>query len=308
MSDIQTAQPAASSPAAERSQALTRRKRRAAQLRKRALRVVAYVLLSLGAAIEMMPLLWMLSTSFKQQGKALLWPPQWLPNPWVLDNYIEAAKFLPLTHLTFNTTYVTLTVSLAVLLTSSMAAYSFARLRYPGRDAIFLLYLATMMIPGQVTMIPNFILMRQFNWIDSYNALIVPACFSAFGTFLLRQFFLTIPYELEDSARIDGATPVRIYVQIMLPLAKPALATLFIITFMGQWNSFLWPLIVTNKLERMTLSVALRYFQGDAGGQPTFYTLMMAGSVIIMLPVLLVYVVGQRYFVQGITLTGISGR
>jgi len=150
--------------------------------------------------------------------------------------------------------------------------------------------------------------MKSLNWIDTYNALIIPGCFSAFGTFLLRQFFLTIPYELEDSAKIDGASAARIFAQIIMPLAKPALATLFIISFMGQWNSFLWPLIVTNRLERMTLSVGLRYFQGQESAQPTFYSLMMAASVIIMIPVLVIYVVGQRYCVQGITLTGISGR
>lgn len=281
--------------------------RRRRQIRRVVYRTVAYVLLAAGSVTELLPLLWMISTSFKEPGKAYRWPPQWIPDPWVLDNYVEAFQHLPFDRFAINTAYTTVATTLLVVFTSSLAAYAFARLRFPGRDVIFLLYLGTMMIPGQVTMIPNFILMRTFKWIDTYNALIIPSAFSAFGTFLLRQFFLTIPYELEDSAKIDGASAFRIYAQIVMPLAKPALATLFIFTFMGQWNSFLWPLIVTNRLERMTLSVGLRYFQGEAGGE-SYYTLLMAASVVVLMPILLVYVIGQRYFIQGITLTGISGR
>lgn len=283
------------------------RTRRRSRIRVGIGRTAAYGLLIVGSLIELLPLLWMITTSFKEPGKAYQWPPQWIPDPWILDNYREAFQYLPFDKFAVNTAYTTTAVTLLVVLTSSLAAYSFARLRFPGRDVIFLLYLGTMMIPGQVTMIPNFILMRVFGWIDTYNALIIPAAFSAFGTFLLRQFFLTIPYELEDSAKIDGASAVRTYAQIVMPLAKPALATLFIFTFMGHWNSFLWPLIVTNRLERMTLSVGLRFFQGEAGGE-SYYTLLMAASVLVLIPILIVYVIGQRYFIQGITLTGISGR
>ena len=175
-------------------------------------------------------------------------------------------KLVPFGRFLVNTTFVAVTVTILELITSSFAAYAFARLRFPGRDKLFLLYLGTLMIPGQVTIIPNFLLMSWLGWVDTYAALIIPAAFSAFGTFLLRQFFLSIPPELEQAARMDGCSYFGIYRHIILPLSGPALATLAVFAFMTQWNAFLWPLIVTNKETMRTLTVGIRYFGDEAAG------------------------------------------
>jgi multiple sugar transport system permease protein len=204
-----------------------------------------------------------------------------------------------------NTAFVASSITFLHLAVSSLAAYAFARLRFPGRDWLFFAYLATLMVPGQVTLIPNFLIVKYLGWIDSYQALIIPQIFSAFGTFLLRQFFLTIPNELEDAARIDGASAFGIYWWIMLPLSGPALATLAVFTFTAQWNNFLWPLIVINNEQMRTLTVGLRALVGQYTVQ---YPLLMAGSVISILPMLVLFVVAQRFFVRGIALTGLAGR
>ncbi len=185
-----------------------------------------------------------------------------------------------------------------------MAAYAFARLNFPGREKLFLGYLATMMIPGAVTMIPVFILLRNLGWVDTYKALILPGIFTAYGTFMLRQFFLTLPKDLEDAAKIDGCSYVRIFWHIILPLSKPALATLTTFTFMGSWMSLMWPLIVVNTHTKYTLPVGLAYFQGLHN---TDWTLLMAATMMMILPILIVFMFNQRFFVEGIKLTGIKG-
>ena len=191
------------------------------------------------------------------------------------------------------------------LVTCSFAGYAFARLRFPGRDTLFLGYLATLMIPGQVTIIPNFILLRILGWIDTYQALILPNAFSAFGTFLLRQFFSTLPADLEDAAKIDGCSYFGIYRHVILPLSKPALSSLTVFTWLGQWNSFIWPLIVINSVEMNTLTVGLRTLQGQYNTQ---WTLLMSGSVLALLPVLILFVLAQRTFISGMALSGMGGR
>ena len=211
---------------------------------------------------------------------------------------------VPMGRFFLNSLLVAAAVTFGVVFSSSLAGYAFARLRFPGRDKLFLGYLATMMIPGAVTMIPLFILMRQLGWVDSYAALIVPAMFSAYGTFMLRQFFMSIPRDLEDAAAIDGCGLFGIYWRIILPVSKPALATLTTFTFMGQWNNFLWPLVVTNSPEKMTLPVGLQYFMGLHG---TDYALLMAGSVTAILPVLALFLFSQRFFIRGIQLGAIKG-
>ena len=193
-----------------------------------------------------------------------------------------------------------------VLLTSSMAGYAFARLRFPGRDKIFLIYLSTMMIPFAVRMIPLFGLMTAFGWVDTLYALIFPGMFSAWGTFLMRQFMLTIPRELEDAAFIDGASRAQIYVKIILPLTKPALATLGIFHFMGSWNGFLWPLIVLSSQANKTLPLGLVAFQAMSAMRTPWH-LVMAASVISVLPILVIFIVGQKYYVRGIVTTGLKG-
>jgi len=225
-------------------------------------------------------------------------------------NYSDALAFLPPEYKhglrpLWNTIYVTLLVILGTVLSSSLVAFSFARLRWPGRDVLFVVLIATMMIPPAVTMLPVFLIFRAANWIDTLRPLWVPALFgSAFNVFLLRQFFMTIPNDLEDAAKIDGCSYFTIYWKIMLPLIKPALAAITIFAFMGSWNNFMGPLIYISSPENMTLAYALQLFQGMHGGEPA---MMMAAATLVMLPVLGVFFFTQRYMIQGVTLTGIKG-
>jgi multiple sugar transport system permease protein len=267
-------------------------------------KISLYFLLSIISIVMLLPFLWMLSTSLKEPSQVFAFPPQWIPNPVVWKNYVDAWNALPFARFFLNSIIVAVSVTAGQLVTASLAAYAFARLQFPGRDKIFLAYLATMMIPGQVTMIPVFILLKMLGWIDTYKALILPNIFTTYGTFLLRQFFLTIPKDLEDSAVIDGCGPFRIYLQIILPLSKPALATLATFTFLGSWNDFMWPLIVTHSMEMRTLPVGLSIFQGL---YYTEWTLLMAASVIVLMPVIVVYIFNQRFFIKGITMTGLKG-
>ena len=203
-----------------------------------------------------------------------------------------------------NSVLVAVCVTVGQVFTSSLAAYAFARLRFPGRDRLFLGYLGTLMVPYVVTMIPVFVLLRMMHLVDTYAALILPAMFSAYGTFMLRQFFLTIPRELEDAARIDGCGKWGIYMNVILPLSKPALATLTTFVFLSNWNSFMWPLIVISSPEKRTLPIGLHAFMG---ANTTEWSLLMAASLMVMVPVLVVFMLGQRYFVKGIVLSGLKG-
>ena len=266
---------------------------------------LAYLALLIGSVAMIAPFLWMISTSVKTIPEIFAYPIVWIPEHIRWENYREVLELLPFGRYLFNTAFVSLSVTVLELLTCSLAAYAFARLRFPGRDKLFLLYLATLMIPGQVTLIPNFLLMRWFDWVDTYWALIIPQAFSAFGTFLLRQFFLSIPRELEEAARADGASYFRVYWQIILPLSGPALATLAVFSFMAQWNAFLWPLIVTHGDTMRTLTVGLRFFQDELVTQ---YHYLMAGTVMSIIPILILFLALQRYFVRGIALTGMGGR
>jgi len=263
-----------------------------------------YLLLIAGAALALLPFGWMVSTSLKRLPEVFSWPIEWLPDRPIWENYVTVFEHVPFLRFYANTVFVTLASTLGLLVTSCMAGYALARLRFPGRDLLFLIYLGTMMIPGQVTLIPRFITMRLLHWIDTYQALIVPGMFSAFGVFLMRQFFMGIPRSLDDAAILDGASHFDIFWRIALPLSKPAIATLIIFAFVGSWNDFLWPLVVTNSVDKLVLSVGLSHFQDL---YYTEWTLLMAASVMAMVPVLAVYVLAQRYFVQGIALTGIKG-
>ncbi len=273
--------------------------------KQRAKNLGLHLLLITGSLVMLVPFAWMLSTSLKEPGDVFVYPPQWIPDPVRWENYQETVTVMPFGRFYVNSIIQAASVTVLQLLTASLAAFAFARLRFRGRDLLFLLYLATMMIPFPVTMIPNFIIMRYLKWIDTFRALILPPTFSAFSTFLLRQYFLSIPVELDDAARVDGASSLRIWWRIILPLSGPALATLAIFTFLGQWNSFLWPLIVTNSEEMRTLPLGLATFQGQYSVQ---WHLLMAGSVIAVLPILVIYIIGQKWFVRGITLTGMGGR
>jgi len=275
------------------------------QRKKRIKHLGLHLLLITGSVVMLVPFAWMLSTSLKEAGDVFIYPPQWIPQPVQWENYKETVTVMPFGRFYLNSAIQAVSVTVLQLLTASLAAFAFARLRFRGRDALFMLYLATMMIPFPVTMIPNFVIMRYLNWIDTFRALILPPAFSAFSTFLLRQYFMSIPVEMDDAARVDGASSFRIWWQIILPLSGPALATLAIFTFLGQWNNFLWPLIVTNSEEMRTLPVGLATFQSQYSVQ---WNLLMAGSVIAVLPILVIYIAGQKWFVRGITLTGMGGR
>jgi multiple sugar transport system permease protein len=275
------------------------------QRKKRIKHLGLHLLLITGSVVMLVPFAWMLSTSLKEAGDVFIYPPQWIPQPVQWENYKETVTVMPFGRFYLNSAIQAVSVTVLQLLTASLAAFAFARLRFRGRDALFMLYLATMMIPFPVTMIPNFVIMRYLNWIDTFRALILPPAFSAFSTFLLRQYFMSIPIEMDDAARVDGASSFRIWWQIILPLSGPALVTLAIFTFLGQWNNFLWPLIVTNSEEMRTLPVGLATFQGQYSVQ---WNLLMAGSVIAVLPILVIYIAGQKWFVRGITLTGMGGR
>ena len=255
------------------------------------------------AIIVIAPFLWMILTSFKDMSEIYVYPPKWLPEKFNFDNYVNAFTAAPFGRYYLNSLIVALAVTLGQLITCSMAAFAFARLRFKGRDILFYIFLGTMMIPYNVTMIPSFMVLYWLGWIDSYYALIVPGLASAFGTFLLRQFFITIPRELEEAAYIDGATRFQVLRRIIVPLAKPALATLAIFTFMGVFNDFIWALIVINSEQMQTVQLGLAIFRDR---YLTEWDLLMAGSVTAVLPILIVFFFAQKYFIKGITLSGLK--
>ncbi len=267
-------------------------------------RVLTYILLTILSLAMLVPFAWMLSTSLKRPVAIFDYPPQWIPRPPQWSNYKQALQALPFGRYYRNTFVMASSITVLQVITSSMAAYGFARLSFPGRDALFLVYIGTMMIPKQVTIIPNFIMMSWFGWINTFWGLIIPMAFTAFGTFMLRQFFLTVPKELEDSARIDGCGRFQTYWYIMLPLSKPALATLTIFAFMTHWNSFMWPLIITTSDDMRVLTLGLAAFRDI---YETHWTLLNAAAIISLAPVVVVYLLGQQYFVEGITMTGLKG-
>lgn len=267
-------------------------------------RGLAYALLTVAAAFMVVPFVWMLSTSLKADQYVLSMPPQLIPDPLTLESYTRLAELFPIARMVFNSVLAAGVTTLGQLITCSMAAYAFSRMRFRGSNVLFLLYLATLMVPQQVTITPLFILVRYLGWINSYPGLILPGVFSAFGTFLLRQFLVSLPRELEEAAFLDGASHWTVFTRVIVPLAGPALATLAVFAFMGSWNAFLWPLFVVRDPELMTLPVGLATLHGR---YLTQWNLVMAGSVIAVVPMLIVYLFAQRYFVQGVVLSGIKG-
>jgi multiple sugar transport system permease protein len=272
-------------------------------------KLIAYIFLTLFGISMVLPFIWMVSTSLKLPEEVFTEDPMqfktWIPENFVWQNYVEVFKVIPFFRFYLNSMIVAIFVTLGIVVTSSFSGYAFARLKFPGRDKLFFAYIATMMIPGAVTIIPVFILMRIMGWIDTYKALIIPAMFTAYGTFMLRQFFMTLPQELEDAAKIDGCGFFGIYWRIILPLSKPALATLTVFMFIGNWQSFLWPLLVTNSIDMYTLPIGLSYFQSQY--YLVNWTLLMAASTMAIVPVIIIFLFAQRFFIEGIKLTGIKG-
>ncbi|NDZ80660.1 carbohydrate ABC transporter permease [Streptomyces sp. SID10853] len=264
----------------------------------------AHVLLALGAVVTVFPLLWEVLTSFKSFGESVQVPPTILPSHWDWSNYSKVFDAVPLGRQFVNTAVMAILRTGAQLLLCSMAAYAFARIRFPGRGVIFLGFLAVLMVPGQLFLLPQYQIMQDLGWLDSMQALVIPGMFSAFGTFLLRQFFMGLPEELEEAARLDGANPFTVFWRVALPLARPGLLALGVLTFLWSWNDLMWPLIVNTDPAKMPLSAGLATLQG---AHLTEYPVLMAGSLLATLPVIVVFVAMQRQFIQGIAFSGMKG-
>jgi len=268
-------------------------------------RGLIYLLLILGAVAYTIPFLWMLSTSLTEPGRALDLPPRWIPHPVVVGNYARAWTALPFGDFTRNSVIYALASVVGDVLSCSLVAFGFARIAFRGRTFWFTVVLATLMLPSQVTLIPQFIMFKHLGWLDTLLPLIVPTFFGqAFYIFLLRQFFLTLPMELDAAARIDGANPAQIYWWVIMPLARPALATVAIFSFIYHWNDFFGPLIYLTTPETMTIAVGLQMFRGQWG---TDFSLLMAASILAVLPSVVLFFLAQRTFIQGIALTGMKG-
>ncbi|HHV80901.1 TPA: carbohydrate ABC transporter permease [bacterium] len=274
-------------------------------IRKIIPRIVVYILVIAGSIAFIIPFIWTVSTAFKPDDQIFLFPPKWIPEPPTTIHFREVFEFVPFGLLYRNTVILTLLNIAGTLFSCPLAAYAFAKLRWPGRDLIFLITLATMMLPSQVTMIPQFLIFRNLGWLNTMLPLWFPSFFgNAFNIFLLRQFFMTLPKELDDAARIDGCSFFGIFWRINLPLIIPAVTTVTIFTFMGTWNNFIGPLIYVRSYDAMPLSLGLRMFQEAYSAE---WGALMAASLMMILPVILVFFFLQKYFVQGISLTGLKG-
>jgi multiple sugar transport system permease protein len=264
-----------------------------------------HLMLTTGALLMVFPFFWTITSALKDNSQIFASPPKWIPHPALWSNFSDSLQAMPFAGAYWNSFYITTVIVVCQLLTASMAAYAFAKIRFPGANVLFILFLSTMMIPKQVTMIPVYLIIKNLGWVDSHLALIVPnALLNGFGVFLLRQFIMGIPKELEEAAIIDGASPFRIYWNIILPLTRPALAAFGIFTFLATWNNFLEPLIYLSTPEKFTVPVLLNSFKGL---YVTDWSLMMAGTTISVIPVLAVYLIAQKYIIEGITMTGIKG-
>lgn len=268
---------------------------------------LSYSVLVLSAIVLLAPLFWMLTTSLKSSADTTRYPPVLITLPPAWENYQIIFERFPLGRYMFNSFTVTTLVIAGTLLSCSLAAYGFARLRMPGRDTLFVVLLSTLMLPAIVLVIPQFVLFQRLQWINTYYPLVVPAFFgSPFYIFLLRQYFLTLPRDLEDAARIDGASYLRVYVQIILPLSWPALLTVALLTFIATWNDFLTPLIYLGNEEQYTMPVALRYLAGAVRSRPEHH-LLMAAATLSLIPCVVVFLLAQRWFIQGTVITGSKG-
>jgi multiple sugar transport system permease protein len=267
---------------------------------------VSHILLIAVAIAFLVPLVYAVSTSLKPADEVFTATPHLFGSKIQWSNYKDAFTYAPFGRYFLNSAFVAVAGTLVVVTASSLSAYAFARLKFRGREGLFVLFLGTLMVPQEVLIVPMYWLMQSLGWVDSYWALILPWAFTAFGTFLLRQFFLTVPNELEEAARVDGCGPFGSFFRIMLPLARPALAVLTVFTFIGFWGSFLWPLIIVNSVDtKGTVPLGLAQFSGQAGTQ---WNLMMAASVLAMLPTVLLVILLQKHLVRGLLVTGLGGR
>ncbi|MEK3705931.1 carbohydrate ABC transporter permease [Paenibacillus sp. FSL R7-0198] len=265
-----------------------------------------YLLLTLTSLIMIVPFIWMISTSFKEPQSIFTYPPQWIPETFRFQNYIDVFQLIPFHRFYWNSIYISALVVLGTVFFASLAGYSFAKIPFKGRNVVFLILLSAMMIPHEVTAIPMFLFMRQLGWIDTHLPLILLPIFGAggvLGIFVMRQFFITVPTELEEAAMIDGCNRFRIYARIMLPIAKPGMATLTIFTFVTIWNEFFDPLIFINSRDLMTLPLGLSLFTDEVG---TAWQYLMSATVMATLPLLIVFFLAQRRFIEGVAMTGLK--
>lgn len=267
-------------------------------------KILFYVVAIALAVVAMIPFLWMISTSLKSRGALMAIPIQWIPENPTLDAYIKVFFKFPFAKTIGNSLFISVSYTVITLLSSSMAAFAFAKLKFPGNDLIFKCYLATMMIPTQVTMIPLFVIMNKMGLIDSYASVILPSIFRPFAVFMLVQQMRTIPNDFLDAAKIDGANLFQVFGKVALPLCAPSLATLSITTFMESWNDYLWPLLMLTDKNKMTLPIALSTLNGQYA---TEYNVLMAGSLISMVPIIIIYICAQKYFKNGMMSGGIKG-
>lgn len=266
--------------------------------------ILVYAILIGGIIVTIFPFIWMILTSFKTQSEAIAVPPVILPSEWHFENYSEIFKAVPFAKMYRNTIISAVVTVIGQLLFCSMAAYAFARIKFPGRDAIFMLLLAVLMVPGSFFILPQYLIVQNLGLLNTIPALFLPNLFSAFGTFLLRQFFMSLPDELEDAARLDGCNRFTIYTRIMLPLVSSGLVALGILTLRFAWNDLMWPMIVNTSTEKMTLSAGLAYMNGQ---YTTNYPAMMAGAVMAVAPLLIAFAIFQKQFIEGVAMSGIKG-
>ncbi|KGA99046.1 sugar ABC transporter permease [Alkalihalobacillus alcalophilus ATCC 27647 = CGMCC 1.3604] len=261
--------------------------------------LIIHLILSIGAVLMIIPFIWMVLTSLKTMGEVTQVPPTIIPNEWNWASYVRVFDYMPFLQFYWNTIMMTVGRTVGQLIICSFAAYAFARIVFPGRNVLFIITLSVLMVPLQAYAIPQYLIMVELNWLNTLQALIVPGLFSAFGVFLLRQFFMGLPKELDEAARIDGCNHFQIFFFILLPLTKPALISLAIFTMLWSWNDLLWPLIVNSSQAKLPLSAGLVAIQGQYS---TNFPVLMAGSLLAIWPMVLIFIFLQRYFIEGITM------
>lgn len=274
--------------------------------KKRILRdkTISYLVLSIGAVIMLVPFLWMILTSFKTYAETVKIPIQWLPAEWNLDNYREVLVKLDFVRYYGNTILVTVVTTVLMLFIGSISAFAFARMNFPFKNFLFYMLLTVFMVPAQMTMIPKYLIITKLKWVDSLKGLVIPNLFSVYTMFMLRQFFASLPKDVEDAGKIDGCSYFRLYWNIEMPLCKSSIVAITVLNILWCWNDLLWPLIATSSDKMRVLSVAMATLQGQHGTQ---YHLLMAAGVLAIIPMLIIYIFGQRYFIEGIAFTGVKG-
>lgn len=273
-------------------------------LKKLSRRTVYYLVMLAFSFFVLLPFFWMVSTSLKEAKALTVLPIQWFPEKISFDGFVKIFDVFPFGRAIFNSIFISVLITFVTVMSACMAAYVFSKIKFRGREVLFGIYIATMMIPATITMIPNYLTLKHLSLLNSYVGIMLPSLFNAFGTFMIRQYMRTIPDDFVEAAVLDGASHFRIFFRMILPLSKPAVATLTVITFMGAWNDYLWPLIVLTDKNKMTIPVGLSLLNGQ---HQSDYNMLMAGALISMIPILLIYTFAQRYFEQGLSVGGIKG-